>query len=148
MKTIAIKNVYLDFTINTLFKLQLEEKEASARRRFLKILKPLQETLDAYKQELRLKLCEKNEKGDLKIQNGEYIFKNIAIRQSFLQEWEKLNEEPFAIAVNEYNSKDIAMVKKILQNEVDSYKVAHKKLNADEYDYLASIEEVIEFLKI
>lgn len=145
---ITIPNQFLNFINSTLNKLQLNEKESSARRRFLRSLQLFDLNLDADRKALKGKLCEKDEAGNLKVANNEYVFKNAEIRKSFEAEWLKLNDQTFTIEVSESNEADLKAVKAILEAEVVKFRKEHKDFNAGDFDYVANIEELIGFIKL
>ena len=144
---IKIENRYLNFIVNSLSALKLDEKESSARRRFIRDLSPIRIANEVDQKELRGRLCEKDEKGNLKVVDNEYCFKNVIIRKSFEEEWEKLNVATFELQTDG-REKDIETIKKIINDEINKYKTAHKNFSDSEYDYVSSLQEFVDLLKI
>ena len=154
-KVIEISNVYLNFIIKVLSSFTVEDKVSSARRRFLRMLKPFQSDLEAEQKDLQKDYVEKDAQGALKVSNDEYMFKNSTVRKEFNKKWNALNEQSFKIDVTEANEQDIKTIATVIDTEIEKFKKAHTKANETnptyngvDGDFIESLQEFVDLIKI
>lgn len=142
MSTIKIKTKYLFFTETVLKRLNLDVKDALVRRRFLKLLKPALLNAEIDRSDIIKQYCEKDEAGNLKVADGEYVFRSKEQRKTFEAVMtDELNDEnEIDISGNEL---DTATVVAILTQEVVAAKKDKTQFTADEYEYIENINELI-----
>ncbi len=126
-----------------------KSKECFARRRFLRLLNDYVLDITAEQKDLRAKSCEKDAKGELKIQDGSYVFKTPTARREFNRAWEALGKATFTFDVLPSNEEDLKMVKKILEEENNRYYEDKKgKFKGQEYDKWFDLKEFIDLITL
>lgn len=147
-KSIKFRNEHLHFIVKVLESFKLEGKIAFARRRFLKFVRVALLELEAEQEDLRIKYCDKDSAQNPKIRNDAYVFK-AKNRVLLEKDAEKLGQFEVVIDVLPSNEEDIKAVKTVFEDELQKFqKLKDGKYNADEFEYTATIEEIIEALTI
>lgn len=143
IKKIEVKNIFLPFIFRTLTGMQLEGAQSAARRRFNRAVRPFLVELEAEQDELQRKLCDKDDKGEPKVFNDSFVF-TAKNRKEFEKKGQELSEQTIIIDVLPSNEKDIATVAEIFAAEAK--KLTKDKYTATEYDFVETLNEVVEVL--
>ena len=148
-KIIQIKNSHITSYPILIGKLKIDEKQSSARRRFLRDLRAFQSDLDDARKELQMKYGTKDDKGELKT-NADNTVKYAPDKAKALEkEWNALNDEVITIDVTPANDRDIAVMTAIIANEQKRFILDKKNtFTADDFEYTATLEELAEMLQV
>ena len=148
MKKLNLTYIVVFFISKIVASIKLEGQPSHARRRFLRTLKPFVQDLEAEQDELRKKLADKNDKGEVKIDNGSYVF-TAHNRKQFNKGWDALNETVVTLDVSQSNEPDVLAVQKVLVDEADKFeKEQTGGTDADAFEYIASLREAAEALTL
>ena len=145
-KTLEITNKDVSLIMLALTPLELGEKEASARRRFLKLVREAEEARKTKLTELQEKFVTKDTKGNKVIVENQYQFTPDK-KKIFTKEVEKLREAVVEISYDG-NEQDLEVCIGILEDEVKKEtEKANGKFTTDAYEYIESLKEIIQSLK-
>jgi len=145
-KTLEITNKDVSLIMLALTPLELGEKEASARRRFLKLIREAEEARKTKLTELQEKFVAKDTKGNKVIVENQYQFTPDK-KKIFTKEVEKLREAVVEISYDG-NEQDLEVCIGILEDEVKKEtEKANGKFTTDAYEYIESLKEIIQSLK-
>lgn len=111
---VRLKNYHLPKLVEWL-NIPLHGQDARVRNRFLKVISPRYNEVDAERVKLLRDLSEKDEKGEPKtIEGGRAFDLTPENREKFAEQMSEINSEEFVIDVLESNRKDLKAVRQLL----------------------------------
>jgi len=143
MQIIKLTNLYISAIPDIISAWELDHKPASARRRFLRMVKPFATDLEQARVELQRQYATKDDKGNMKIDNRNMIVYTPENQKLLNKKWETLNAEEITIDVTPSNEADIITMKQVICDEQKRF-IEEKKnsFTAGDFDYSATLEEI------
>lgn len=109
MKKIKLENQMIVPVFTLLQELSLKAKASRGRNQFIKRLEEKSQEFNEALTEIRKEYFEVDADGELKSENGKYIYKDLSKENELNKRIEELNEELFEINFGEYSTKYEAM---------------------------------------
>lgn len=139
-----ITNTQIKLIIDATVKLELDIPQASARRRVLRALGDFNDDIEILRNELLEKYADKENGQPKKRPNGTYVIPTEGLKK-LRKDFQKVLDEVIEIKVDETNKKDWSTMKKILEAEIT--KNTKDKLNAERFDFVENLKEIVEVIK-
>ena len=137
-----MKNKQIIVIQNILSPLQLDIEKSSARRRFLRVLKPFIEDINAEVNDLRKKYADKNPDGSLKLTKDRMNFTKEN-QKKLGDEFGKLDDLDIEVKFTG-NEKDAKVCAGIIEEEIKKAKDKYKdKFTAEDFEFLEMMNEAL-----
>lgn len=105
MKKIKLKNYLIVPVFQLLQDVGLKDKASRGRTQFLKRLEEKNKDFNEALMEIRKEYFEVDDEGELRVEDGKYIFKDKKQEKELNEKVKELDEEEFEILFGEYSTK-------------------------------------------
>lgn len=147
MKVLKISNLTLSDLDSKIAPLELDYKQASARRRILRSIKPFIQDIGDFRTELQKKYADKDKDGVVIVESDGQVKateENLKLMQI---DWENMLNEKIVISLTPDNERDWETIKTIVIEEQVKFIEKNKNVfNDANYIYAEALEEIVKAL--
>ena len=127
--------------------LKLEDKEAFARRRFIRQINGFVQDLEDERMILNEKFATKKDGKPVLNENKDGYEYTTENKKLLNKEWDKLNELTFNMEVSDANEPDVMMIVNVVTRETNKIvEKNEKKMDYLTHDLVATMQEIVEKL--